>query len=48
MSAERRRGFDGNSVKRAVIGSAEGFAESSCLIIVSSASMSESRPCPRK
>jgi len=46
--AERRRGFDGNSMKRAAIGSEEGFADSSCSIIVSSVAMSESRPCPRK
>ena len=47
-SAQRRRGLEGNSVKRAKIGGVPGFLEDSRSRIRSSSSMSGSSPCPRK
>ena len=47
-SAQRRRGLEGNSVKRAKIGGVPGFSEDSRSRIRSSSSMSGSSPCPRK
>ena len=48
MLGERKRGLDGNSVKRASIGEADGSSLNSCSIIFSRVSMSESRPFPKK
>lgn len=48
ISGERKRGLDGNSVKRASIGEVDGFSLNSCSIIFSRVSMSESKPFPKK
>ena len=47
-SAERRSGFDGNSVKSARIGGPPDDVLDSRSRITSSSSTSPSRPCPRK
>lgn len=46
--AERRSGFDGNSVKSARAGGVDGSRANSVARICSSSSMSVSRPWPRK
>ena len=47
-SGERKSGFEGNSVKRARMGGSCGFCARSVSRSVSSSSMEESKPWPKK